>query len=123
MADFADFKARYPSLVTANDGNQIIIQSFLDEALLFVNVSLCPKFADLLQMSYAAHALEKSEHAIDGMNDSPGQLQSESVDGVSYSYQVKDAKSVSEEWYLSTPYGKDFLRIKRMCRGVSFRTT
>lgn len=122
MATFQDFKVKYPELVSAADANEPSVQACLDEALLILNVAVCPKIADNVQLSYAAHCVAKSSANPNGMDTSAGIVSSESVGGVSISYQISESKGASGDWYKSTPYGQDFLRWRRMCFGAAIVT-
>jgi len=121
MATFADFKLRYPELVSAADANEPAIQAYLDEAEIMLNLAVCPKISDSLQMAYAAHLLAKSGNNPNGMDTSNGPANSESVGSVSISYQIAESKGASNDWWRSTSYGQDFVRLRRMCFGASVR--
>jgi len=123
MATFADFKLRYPELVSAADANEPAIQAYLDEAENMLNLAVCPKIADNLQMAYAAHCIAKSGNNPNGMDTSNGPASSESVGSVSVSYQIAESKSSTNDWWRSTPYGTEYLRFQRMCFGSGVMTT
>ena len=118
MADFADFAARYPELVACGNDNQQAIETLLDEFTTLYANPPCPKYADLLQLAYAAHGIALSSHNPDGGVDrSPGPITSETVGGVSFSYAVKSDPNTLRAYFGRTPYGLDFLRYVAMCLG------
>jgi len=119
MATFTDFKVKYPELVSINDGNQVAVQSCLDEAALVLDLAVCPKISDNLQLAYAAHCVAKSGYNPNEMETASGPVSSESVGSVSISYQLKEIKGGIESWYMSTNYGQDFLRLQKMCFGAA----
>lgn len=121
-ATFVDFKAKYPELVSPGDANQTAIEGCLDEALLMLNVSVCPKIADNLQLAYGAHCIAKSGNNPNGIDTASGIVTSESVGSVSLSYQVSESKGEISDWYKSTVYGQDFLRLQKMCFGAGVVT-
>ena len=122
MATFADFKARYPELITDNDGNQTTVQSCLDEAVVVINLQRCPKISDNLQLAYAAHCVAKLSDNPQGANVGSGTVTSESVGSVSISYSSSDSRGEISDWYRSTQYGQDFLRLQKMCFGAAILT-
>lgn len=118
-ATFADFKARYPELVSVGDANQIPVETCLAEALDMLNLAVCPKISHNVQLAYAAHCIAKSGNNPLGIDTSSGIVTSESVGSVSLSYQVSESKGEISDWYKSTPYGQDFLRLQKMCFGAA----
>jgi len=122
MADFSDFKARYPELVSPGDANQITIEACLTEATLVLNLDACPKISDNMQMAYAAHCVSKSSDNPLGKDSNQGPATSKSVGGVSVSYSINGSKGGINDFYMSTPYGQDFLRWQRLCFGAAVLT-
>lgn len=122
MATFDDFKAKYPELVSEGDGNQVFIESCLDEAAVVVDLTRCPKLADAMQMAYAAHCVAKSSHNPQGMDTGSGPQESASVGSVSVSYKIGDSTGKMSDWYRSTSYGQDFLRYLTLCTGAAIIT-
>jgi len=122
MAEFTDFKIRYPELVSTGDANQATIEACLDEAALVLNLAVCPKISDNMQMSYAAHCVAKSSDNPLGQNSNQGPATSKSVGGVSVSYEVKESAGGLSDYYMSTQYGQDFLRWQRLCFGAAVLT-
>ena len=117
MADFNDFKLRYPELVSTGDTNRPAIEASLADAAVIVDLSHCPRYSDVLQLSWTAHDIAKSGNNPNGIDDSKGPINSESVGSVSRSYSVATSSvpSTISDYYRSTAYGQKFLMYLRMC--------
>lgn len=110
----ADFKARYSEFDSVADAR---VQTFLDEAVLEVGQvpwgTLYEKGVFLL----TAHMLVIDARNQAGANPgvpSPGQLASRKVGDVSVTFATQTTSpDGSDEWYLSSSYGFDYLRLKK----------
>lgn len=114
-----DFKEYFPELSDDSTEGDAAIARFLDEAALSNTLSACPKFADLIQLYYAAHEMAKSDYNPDGQNEDAGPVTSTSVGQVSQSNQVSSSANggVSEDYYRSTSYGSKYLAFLKKCTG------
>ena len=120
-ADFATFKALYPELVSAGDANQTAIEACIAEAEAILGTPPCPKLADNIILTFAAHCLAKSGNNPDGEpNTASGLIQSQSVGSVSVSYQVAQSQGNTQmaDWFKSTVYGQKYLVLQKYCYGT-----
>ena len=110
-----DFLNRFPEFSTITD--KTIIQRFLDDAEAEIDLEKCPSIAHLLQFNYAAHALTKSSFNPEGIDDGIGMITNKSVDGVSESRDsgLPSKSTYTDIWFKSTPYGVQYLRLRRKC--------
>ena len=110
----ADFKARYPEFDSVDDAR---IQTFLDEAQLEVGEvpwgTLYEKGVFLL----TAHLVvidQRNQTSSGSGVPSPGQLASRKVGDVAVSFATQTTSpDGSDEWYLSSSYGAEYLRLKK----------
>jgi len=108
-----DFKAKFPEFVNVPD---VQIQMCIDESVLVVDLEACPDLSELIQGSYVAHCITKSSSNPGGISDGAGAVASKSVGSVSVSYSIATgSKSISDDWYRSTVYGHNFLRLRNLC--------
>lgn len=120
--DFPTFKALYPELVSCGDGNQVAVQACIDESVAILGSPPCIKLAEGMILAMSAHCVAKSGANPEGMDDSPGAINSASVGSVSVSYQFGNSSAKSgdlNDYYNSTQYGRRFLVLQRYCRGGS----
>ena len=115
--DFTEFKNRYPELVAENDTNQDEIERCIEEAVFVLGEPRCPKIADSLILSWAAHCVAISSANPTGAEDGNGAITNKSVGSVSISYQVAQSKGTLSDYYRSTKYGNQFLMYQKYCYG------
>ncbi len=110
--DFLNYFPEFSELI-----DKTIIDRYLLEAELLINLEKCSGIAHLLRYYFTAHMLAKSSNAPEGMDDGVGTLTSKSVDGISESRQVNigKSKSYADQWYSSTHYGVRFLQLRATC--------
>ncbi len=107
-----DFKIRYEEFIDVSDSK---IQFMLDDAALEVSESAWGTLYEKGTMSLAAHLLSIDQSNSDDEDDSGGEgnLASKSIGDVSYSFSKATSESTSDDWYLSTSYGAEYLRLKK----------
>ena len=105
MATLADFRTRFPEFDTIGDP---IVELNLDDATLEVSANF-GIYQDVATLFLAAHFLTISQDATNGATGSIGGVASESVDGVSASYNTTATDSQSEQLLSSTVYGQRYL--------------
>ena len=107
-----DFKIRFPEFVAIPDAR---IQFWLDDAELEVSESAWDALYEKGSMSLAAHllAIDISNNDEDGDSGGEGNVASKSIGDVSVSFAKATVDDVSDDWYLSTSYGTEYLRLKK----------
>lgn len=108
----ADFKIRYPEFDSVLDAR---VQFMLDDAALEVSEARWGTLNEKGVMLLAAHLLSIDQDNNDSDDDSGGEgnLASKSIGDVSYSFSKATSESSSDDWYLSTSYGSEYLRLKK----------
>lgn len=108
-----DFKIRFPEFEEIPDSR---IQFWLDDAQLEVGESAWDDLYEKGVMLLSAHFL-----SIDQINQDDdesgggvtGNVTSRSVGDVSVSFAKSSSDSSSDDWYLQTSYGTEYLRLKK----------
>lgn len=114
-----DFKARFPEFSAIDDSR---IQFFLDDAELEVGEAAWGDLYEKGVMLLAAHFLQLELERLD--DDSSGsstenRVTSKKVGDVQVNFARATASDASEDWYLQTSYGAEYLRLKiRMGMGA-----
>jgi hypothetical protein len=108
----ADFKIRYPEFSEVDDSR---VQFMLDDAALEVSETRWDTLYEKGSMALAAHLLSisQSNSEDDDSGGEEGNLTSKSIGDVSYSFAKATSESSSDDWYLSTSYGAEYLRLKK----------
>jgi hypothetical protein len=110
-----EFKDRYPEFTSIDDSR---IQLFLDDAALELDSSLWGNWYDRGLAALAAHFLSLSIKAgsAGGSAGSVGPVASRSVGDVSVSFGMYSggAAGTSDDFYKSTVYGQDYLRLMKL---------
>lgn len=104
-----EFKRRYPQFSKVSAGH-IEATAVLAEAYL---PSGCKKYHEAMLMLLVAHMLTLDEQAKDGTLTT-GQVTSASVGGVSVGFSVAQGNK-NNQWFMLTPYGLQFLSLKKKC--------
>lgn len=108
-----DFKLRFPEFVAIADAR---IQFFLDDAQLEVSEGAWEGLYEKGVFLLAAHLLyldQVRQGADTDISDLTSGVTSRSVGDVSVSFARATATSVSDDWYLDTSYGAEYLRLKK----------
>ena len=121
-ADLPTFRLLFPEF-PAGTSEDTRIQFWIDRAVAYLNPDSWGDCLDDATLYWAAHKLALSNGR--GVNDaaingsgSAGVIQSASVDGVSTSFAVSKVASQGNEadtQYNRTPYGQQFLALRRSC--------
>lgn len=109
----ADFKIRFPKFDEIPDSR---IQFFLDDAALEVGEGAWAELYEKGSMLLTAHMvqldLNESDTDEDDSSDE-GNVASKSIGDVSVSFTKATVDDTSDDWYLQTSYGADYLRLKK----------
>ncbi len=111
--DPATFKIRFPEFSSVADSR---VQFFLDDAELEVGEAAWGTLYEKGVFLLAAHLLKLDQIRQDtdtDSGDSGSNVTSRSVGDVSVSFAKATAQSVTDDWYLQTSYGVEYLRLKR----------
>jgi hypothetical protein len=114
----ADFKIRFEEFESVPDSK---IQFWLNDALLEVGESAWSELYEKGVFLLAAHllSLDLSNQDEDESGGATGNVTSRSVGDVSVSFAKATSDSSSDDWYLQTSYGTEYLRLKkRMGMGI-----
>ncbi len=109
----ADFKIRYPEFDSIPDAR---VQFMLDDAVLEVSEARWDTLYEKGSMLLAAHLLQldlNRQETEDDDSSEEGNLASKSIGDVSYSFTKAASESTSDDWYLQTSYGTEYLRLKK----------
>jgi hypothetical protein len=108
----ADFKARFPEFGSVPDSR---VQFWLDDAVLEVGESAWGELYEKGVFLLAAHllSLDQINQDEDGSGGVTGNVNSRSVGDVSVSFAKATSDSSSDDWYLQTSYGSEYLRLKK----------
>jgi hypothetical protein len=108
----ADFKIRFPEFVSVDDSR---IQFWLDDAQLEVGEPAWGTLYEKGVMLLSAHLLsvDQSNSDEDESGGATGNVTSRSVGDVSVSFAKATSDSSSDDWYLQTNYGSEYLRLKK----------
>lgn len=109
----ADFKIRYPEFDSIPDAR---VQFMLDDAALEVSEARWDTLYEKGSMLLAAHFLQldlNRQETEDDDSSEEGNLASKSIGDVSYSFAKAASESTSDDWYLQTSYGTEYLRLKK----------
>lgn len=107
-----DFKIRYPEFEEVPDAR---IQFMLDDAALEVSEAAWGALYEKGSMLLCAHLLSisQSNSDDDDSGGDTGNVVSKSIGDVSVSFAKATSESSSDDWYLSTSYGAEYLRLKK----------
>lgn len=109
----ADFKIRFPEFEEIDNTR---IQFFLNDAVLEVSESAWGTLYEKGVMSLSAHLLsisQSNQEDDDSDDGETGNITSKSIGDVSYSFAKATSESSSDDWYLQTSYGAEYLRLKK----------
>ncbi len=108
----ADFKVRFPEFGETDDSR---IQFWLNDAQLEVGESAWGDLYEKGVMLLAAHflSLDQINQDEDESGGITGNVTSRSVGDVSVSFAKSSSDSSSDDWYLQTNYGSEYLRLKK----------
>ena len=105
-----EFKLRFPEFDTVADAR---IQIFIDDSILMLNETIWGTLYSLGICYLTAHYLALSEASSNGGSDSVGNVASQSVDGVSISFNTFSPTNANQSYWLSTQYGQRFYSLMR----------
>lgn len=111
--DPATFKIRFPEFAAVADSR---IQFFLDDSELEVGEVAWGTLYEKGVFLLAAHLLQIDQIRQDTGDDSSdiaSNVISKSIGDVSVSFAKATASSITDDWYLQTSYGTEYLRLKR----------
>ena len=108
----ADFKIRFLEFGSIPDSR---VQLWLDDALLEVGESAWGDLYEKGVFLLAAHflSLDQINQGEDESGGVTGNVTSRSVGDVSVSFAKATSDSSSDDWYLQTSYGSEYLRLKK----------
>ncbi len=107
----ADFKLRYTEFSAVLDAR---VQVFLDDAELEMSETVWDTLYERGAYALAAHLLTLSDKTAAGSTGAPGTVASRSVGDVSVSFVSSGAKNKEDEYFGSTSYGLDYLRLREL---------
>ncbi len=108
-----DFKIRFSEFEEIDDTR---IQFWLDDSALEVGSGAWGDLFEKGSMLLAAHLLQldiNRQGSEDDDSSEEGNIASKSIGDVSYSFTKATADNTSDDWYLQTSYGSEYLRLKK----------
>jgi len=108
--DTATFKIRFPEFVATDDAR---VQLFIDDAVAELSEISWGTRYDLGTCYLAAHLLAIGIATESGDPSGLSPLASGGADGLSVSFARSAYTNTSHEYWQSTAYGKEFMRLKR----------
>ena len=104
-----EFNHRYPQFSEVSEGHIEATAALADAYL----PSGCKRHHEAMLILLVAHMLTLEEQARDGTL-ATGQVSSASVGNVSVGFSVAQADK-NNQWFMLTPYGLQFLTLKKKC--------
>lgn len=108
----ADFKTRFTEFASVDDAR---INLFIADAVLELNEAAWGSLYNKGLLYLTAHLLQIGTNTANGNSGSVSQVASQSVEGVSISYNaIGQNSSTSDLSFLSTAYGQEYARLKKI---------
>jgi len=114
----AGFKMRFPEFSNNEEVCDSLIETMLDDAMLFNNEEVWGAKYEIGIYYYTAHLIKIRLFNLSGNSSPLKPLTSRSVDGVSTSYSSPSNLNPQQEWILATGYGQYYYKLMRSL-GVS----